>query len=134
MKRFYSTPRGERWRWGQRSLCYDRRVSISAEYVDIGTFIDQREGYRGGRPFIVGTGVTVDRISVLHRIDRMSPEEIGEEMNLTQPQVMAALTFYFANKETIDREIEEYDRETDRIAEQFRDDEFIERMRARLRQ
>lgn len=55
-------------------------VSISAEYVDIGTFIDQREGYRGGRPFIVGTGVTVDRISVLHRIDRMSSEEIGQEM------------------------------------------------------
>lgn len=94
-------------------------MAISAEYVDIGTFIDQREGYRGGRPFIVGTGVTVDRISVLHRIDRMSPEEIGEEMNLTQPQVMAALTFYFANKEMIDREIEEYDRESDVLMEEY---------------
>lgn len=108
-------------------------MAISAEYIDIGTFIDQREGYRGGRPFIVGTGVTVERISVLHRIDGLTAEEIGEEMNLTQPQVMAALTFYFANRETIDAEIAEYDRETDRVAEQYRDDEFIERMRARLR-
>lgn len=69
------------------------RAAGPAEYVGIGTFIDQREGYRGGRPFIVGTGVTVDRISVLHRIDGLTPEEIGEEMRLTPPQVMAALTF-----------------------------------------
>ena len=66
-------------------------MSISADYVDIGTFIDQREGYRGGRPFIVGTGVTVDRISVLHRIDGMGADEIATEMNLTPSQVMAAL-------------------------------------------
>ena len=33
----------------------------------------------------LGTGVTVDRISVLHRIDGMTPDEIGAEMNLTPP-------------------------------------------------
>lgn len=94
-------------------------MSISADYIDIGTFIDQLEGYRGGRPFIVGTGVTVDRISVLHRIDGMSPDEIGEEMNLTPPQVMAALAFYFANQEVIDQEIRDYDRETDSAMEEY---------------
>ena len=82
-------------------------MSIAPGYVDIGTFIDQREGYRGGRPFIVGTGVTVDRISVLHRIDGMTAEEIGYEMNLTPPQVLAALAFYLANKDIIDREVTE---------------------------
>ena len=94
-------------------------MSIAPGLVDIGSFIDQREGYRGGRPFIVGTGVTVDRISVLYRIDGFNAEQIAEEMNLTLPQVHAALSFYLANKETIDREIAEYDRETDEIAREY---------------
>ena len=94
-------------------------MSIEPGLIDIGTFIDQREGYRGGRPFIVGTGVTVDRVSVLYRIDELGPEQIAVEMNLTLPQVHAALSFYLANKETIDREIEEYDRETAEIAKAY---------------
>jgi uncharacterized protein (DUF433 family) len=108
-------------------------MSLAPEYVDIGTFIDQREGYRGGRPFIVGTGVTVDRISVLHRIDGMSAAEIGDEMNLTPSQVMAALAFYFANQETIDAEIDEYDRETREIMAEYyaRNGRLSDRVRAR---
>ena len=85
-------------------------MGLAAGYVDIGTFIDQREGYRGGRPFIVGTGITVDAISCRHRIDGWDAEKIAYEYNITLPQVMAALAFYFANKETIDREIEEESR------------------------
>lgn len=91
-------------------------MSLSPGLVDIGSFIDQREGYRGGRPFIVGTGVTVDRVSVLYRIDGFTAEQIADEMRLTLPQVHAALSFYLANKERIDQEIDEYDRETDRVA------------------
>ena len=94
-------------------------MSIAPGLVDIGSFIDQREGYRGGRPFIVGTGVTVDRISVLYRIDGFNAEQISEEMNLTLPQVHAALSFYLANKETIDREIEESDRELAEYAKEY---------------
>ena len=71
------------------------------------------------RTIIVGTGVTVDRVSVLYRIDELGPEQIAAEMNLTLPQVHAALSFYLANKETIDREIEEYDRETAEIAKAY---------------
>ena len=85
-------------------------MSLAPGLVDIGSFIDQREGYRGGRPFIVGTGVTVDRISVMYRVDGFTAEKIAEEMRLTLPQVHAALSFYLANKERIDREIEESDR------------------------
>jgi|SRR5690349_14961031 uncharacterized protein (DUF433 family) len=107
-------------------------MSVSAEYVDIGSFIDQREGYRGGRPYIVGTGITVDAISCRQRIDGWDAEKIAYEYDITLPQVMAALTFYFANKETIDAEIAEYDRETDAIAQEFRDEAFVQRMRARL--
>ena len=114
-------------------LCYDRCVSIAPGYVDIGSFIDQREGYRGGRPFIVGTGITVDAISCRWGIDEWSPETIAEEYNITLPQVMAALTFYFANKATIDREIEEQDREFERAAAEYeaKYGSVMDRIRAR---
>jgi uncharacterized protein (DUF433 family) len=91
-------------------------VSIAPGYVDIGSFIDQREGYRGGRPFIVGTGVTVDRISVLMNVDHLSPEEIADGMNLSLPQVHAALAFYHANSAEIEAWLDEQDREYDRMA------------------
>ena len=111
-------------------------MAVAPEYVDIGSFIDQREGYRGGRPFIVGTGVTVDRISVLHRIDEMSPGEICEEMNLTLPQVMAALTFYFANRETIDREMAENERAFELAATEHvaKHGSVLDRIKARQRE
>jgi uncharacterized protein (DUF433 family) len=91
-------------------------MGLAAGYVDIGPFIDQREGYRGGRPFIVGTGITVDAISCRHRIDGWDPGKIAYEYDITLPQVMAALAFYFANKETIDREIEDQSREFEAYA------------------
>lgn len=94
-------------------------MSLAAGFVDIGTFIDQREGYRGGRPFIAGTGVTVDRVSVLHRIDRLAPEEIADELNLTMPQVLAALAFYLANQRSFDTFLEEYDAETEQVAAEY---------------
>jgi uncharacterized protein (DUF433 family) len=81
-------------------------VSIAAEYVDIGTLIDQRDGYRGGRPFVVGTGITVDRISVLLNVEKMSPAEMADAANLSLPQVHAALAFYHANKAVIDAELD----------------------------
>jgi uncharacterized protein (DUF433 family) len=77
-------------------------MGLAPGYVDIGSFIDQREGYKGGRPFIVGTGVTVDRISVLVNIDGLTPEEIADAASLTLPQVHAALAFYLANRDEIE--------------------------------
>lgn len=91
---------------------------VAPEYVDIGRFIDQREGYRGGRPFIVGTGVTVDRVSVLLNVDGLSPEEIADAANLTLPQVHAAISFYLANRESIESALDEQVAHHDRATEQ----------------
>lgn len=93
-------------------------MAVAPEYVDIGSFIDQREGYRGGRPFIVGTGVTVDRVSVLLTVDGLSPEEIADAANLTLPQVHAAISFYLANRESIESALDEQVARYDRAAEQ----------------
>jgi uncharacterized protein (DUF433 family) len=95
-------------------------MSLAPQYIDIGTFIDQQEGYRGGRPFIVGTGVTVDSIAVHHRIHGMGPEELSGEFGLTMPQVMAALAFYLANEAAIDHELDRERRAFDAEAEEHR--------------
>lgn len=95
-------------------------MSIAPGYVDIGSFIDQREGYRSGRPFIVGTGVTVDRISVLMNVDHLSPEEIAEAVNLSMCQVHAALAFYHANRDEIEAWLDNDDRAYDLAAAQHR--------------
>ena len=99
-------------------MCYDPGMGIAPEFVDIGSLIDQREGYRGGRPFIAGTGVTVHRISVLMNVDHLSPEEIADGMNLSMPQVYAALAFYHANQAEIEAWLDEQEREYDRLAQE----------------
>lgn len=93
-------------------------MSLAPGLIDIGSFIDQREGYRGGRPFIVGTGVTVDRVSVLLTVDGLSPEEIADAANLTLPQVHAAISFYLANRESIESALDEQVARYDRATEQ----------------
>lgn len=72
--------------------------------------IDQRPGYREGRPFIAGTGVTVDRIAVLTTVDGLNAEEIAYEMSLSAEQVHAALAFYYANREAIEASLDEQER------------------------
>ncbi|MBI5949135.1 MAG: DUF433 domain-containing protein [Chloroflexi bacterium] len=89
--------------------------------VEIGSIIQRREGYRGGRPFIAGTGITVDRIAVL-TLQGSSPEEIVDDYHpaLSLGQVYAALAFYLLNKDRIDAEIVAMDEETERDAEEYR--------------
>jgi uncharacterized protein (DUF433 family) len=73
--------------------------------VDIGTLITRTADVRGGRPRIVGTGVTVQRIVGWYKLG-LSPEEITEEFgHLTLAQVHAALAYYHANREEIESAI-----------------------------
>jgi uncharacterized protein (DUF433 family) len=89
--------------------------------VNIGTLIMSRPEIRGGRPIIAGTGVTVRRIVGWYKLG-LSPEEIVDTMpHLSLAQVFAALTYYHANREEVERDIAE---------EEARDDE-LERLHAR---
>jgi uncharacterized protein (DUF433 family) len=94
-------------------------MSIAPGLVDIGSFIDQREGYRGGRPFIVGTGVTVDAIACRLTVDKMGPQEIAENFNLSLAQVMAALAFYVANRDAIEEDLDLQEQENAAAAREF---------------
>jgi uncharacterized protein (DUF433 family) len=86
--------------------------------VDIGTLIARTPDVRGGRPRIVGTGVTVQRVVGWYKLG-FSPEEIAEEFgHLTLAQVHAALAYYHANREEIESAIADDEAEADRLAQQ----------------
>jgi uncharacterized protein (DUF433 family) len=70
--------------------------------VDIGSFIVQDNGVRDGRPRIVGTGVTVQRVVGWYMLG-LSPEAIADRLgHLSLAQVHAALAYYHANREEIE--------------------------------
>ncbi len=62
--------------------------------------------YRGGRPRIKGTGITVQNI-VEDTAAGLSVDYIAEQFGLTYGQVYAALSYYYDHREEIDRAIAE---------------------------
>jgi uncharacterized protein (DUF433 family) len=83
--------------------------------VEIGSMITRTSGIKGGTPHIAGTGVTVRTIVRWHQ-SGLSPEEIAPRIgHLSLAQVHAALAFYYANQEMMDRAIAEERAESEKI-------------------
>ena len=90
---------------------------VKTPTVDVGTLITHTPDVRGGRPRIVGTGVTVQRIVGWYKLG-LSPEEIAEEFgHLTLAQVHAALAYYHANRQEIESALTADDAEADELAQ-----------------
>lgn len=60
---------------------------------------------RSGRPFILGTGVTVADIAIAKVYHRHDANAIAISYDLTLPQVYAALAYYYEHKADVDEEI-----------------------------
>jgi uncharacterized protein (DUF433 family) len=60
---------------------------------------------RNGRPHILGTTVTVADIALTKHYHGQDADGLAEWYGLTLPQVYAALSYYYDNKETIDDQI-----------------------------
>ncbi len=71
--------------------------------------IDITPGMAGGEPHIVGHRIKVRDIVLWHERMGKSPDEICVEYDLSLADVYAALAYYFDNRETIDREIENHE-------------------------
>ncbi|MGH9752018.1 MAG: DUF433 domain-containing protein [Blastocatellia bacterium] len=86
---------------------------VATEVIDIGTMITSSPEIRGGRPRVAGTGMTVMRIAGWYKLG-FTPEEISRKIELSLAQIYAALTYYHANREAIDADLDaeaaEYDR------------------------
>ncbi|MBI4312783.1 MAG: DUF433 domain-containing protein [Chloroflexi bacterium] len=75
--------------------------------VDIGSLIYSRPDLHSGRPCLAGAGMMVRTIAVRH-MEGMSAEEILQDYpHLDMARIHAALSFYFANRELIEADLEE---------------------------
>jgi uncharacterized protein (DUF433 family) len=87
---------------------------MTATIFNIGKLIVCDPDICGNRPRIANTRITVGRIATLWK-QGLTPEEIADNWGyLSMAQVYAALTYYHANREEIDRSLrqdrEDYDR------------------------
>ena len=74
--------------------------------TDIGTFITQRHGVYGGHPCISGTRYPVSQVAI-HFNSGRTAEVIAAEYGLELSHVYAAIAYYLANKQILDRELEQ---------------------------
>jgi uncharacterized protein (DUF433 family) len=86
--------------------------------TDISTLIVIDPYSNGDRPVIAGTRISVRRIAGLYNQGN-NAEEIARRLNhLTITQIYAALTYYHANREAIDRDLAEEKTAYEEIAKQ----------------
>ena len=87
------------------------------EPVNIGALIAPDKYH--GRPVLAGTRMTIVGMISYHN-GGWSVEEIARNRDLTLAQVYAALAYYYADQEQIDKEMAEEEAEYDRQAEASR--------------
>jgi uncharacterized protein (DUF433 family) len=75
-----------------------------ATTVDIGTLITKTPGVYGGRPCLAGTRYPVREVAV-HYNAGVHPEALAQDYDLSLEKVYAAIAYYLANREAIDKDI-----------------------------
>ncbi len=81
--------------------------------VDIGTLIVATPGVVGGAPRIAGTRIPVSHIARC-LADGLTPQQMVEQYpTITLTGAYAAITYYMANRETIDEDIQSEDAEVE---------------------
>lgn len=60
---------------------------------------------RQGRPYIIGTSVTVADIAIAKNYHSQNADNIAEWYGLTLPQVHSALAYYYEHKAEVDQTI-----------------------------
>jgi uncharacterized protein (DUF433 family) len=94
------------------------KENILTSLTDIGTFITTDPNSDGCRPVIAGTRTSVRRIAGLYNQGN-NAEEIARRLNhLTITQIYAALTYYHANREEIDKDIADEQTAYEELAKQ----------------
>ena len=58
---------------------------------------------RGGRPYIIGTTLTVADVAIAKVFHMLDADEIADHYNLSLPQVYGALAYYYVIKPTLTR-------------------------------
>lgn len=72
---------------------------------------------RAGRPYILGTTVTIADVVIARNYHQLDADGIADWYNLTLSQVYAALAYYYAHKIEIDAQIREQIRRAEQLKE-----------------
>jgi len=80
--------------------------------------ITSRPGVLGGKPCISGRRIAVEHIVIWHERLGDSADKIASDYDLELADVYAALAYYFAHREEIDRSIREGEDLVRRLREQ----------------
>lgn len=70
-------------------------------------FIATDPKIRNGRPYVLGTTITVADIAIAKVYQMLDADEIADWYDLSLPQVYSALAYYYDHKSEIDKSIEE---------------------------
>jgi uncharacterized protein (DUF433 family) len=65
---------------------------------------------RSGRPYIIGTTLTVADIAIVKMFHEQDADGIAMWFKISLPQVYAALAYYYEHKQEIDEDIRERER------------------------
>jgi uncharacterized protein (DUF433 family) len=87
--------------------------------VQLDMMLEQSPDICGGRLHIAGTRITVHQIAALHKQGHTAQYIVENTPYLTIAQVYAALAYYHANREAVDAELVEEDREYERLKEEL---------------
>lgn len=63
------------------------------------------ENVRNGRPYIIGTTITVADVAIVKIYHGQDADGIAEWFDLSLPQVYAALAYYYEHREEMDGQI-----------------------------
>jgi uncharacterized protein (DUF433 family) len=72
---------------------------------------------RKGRPYILGTTVTVADIAIVKIYHGQDADGIAEWYGLTLPQVYAGLAYYYDNRDAIDDEVRSLIHRAEKLSE-----------------
>jgi uncharacterized protein (DUF433 family) len=75
--------------------------------LDLNRHIESRQGVRGGKPCLAGSRITVADVAMMHLRMAKSLDEIAGTYDLSLAAVHAALSYYYDNRQEIDRSIED---------------------------
>lgn len=88
--------------------------------IDIGEYLACDPAVYGGWVTIRGRRLPVSRLGLDHVYQGQTADDLSESWDLSLAEVHAALSYYFAHREQIERDVAEYDAESDRIAAAMR--------------
>ncbi len=87
--------------------------------VSLESLLVSREGYRGGRPCLRGTGITVHQVAAMRHLGLTAEEICAQNPDLDPSLFHAALAYYYANKARIDAELDEDARLGEELAARY---------------